>query len=305
MKTGKSISITWLAIALVIGIIVGVIGCYAAFSFITPTTVVTAPPPTTVVTTIPTTVVTTVTITPQKSLTFIDMIKSRGKLIVGTSADWPPFEYIDAKGNVAGIDIALAEKIAEALNVKLEIKDMKFAALIEALKGGQIDLILADMHITAEREKEVDFSKEYYIAYECAIVTLKNKASQFIDIPSLYGKNIGVQLGTIQEEWANNNLKDKANIISYDRVYPEMVMTLKRGDLDVIVVGDIIATVLERRDPDLVVVKRVGSLAGAAVALPQGAEDLKYIVNKVIEDLIKSGEMDNIFQEEISKWLGE
>lgn len=277
MKTGKSIKIVWLATTLIIGIIIGAIGYYAISLFIAP----------------------------QRPQSIVDTIKNRGKLIVGTSADWPPFEYIDAQGNFAGIDMVLAEKIAKALNVKLEIKDMKFAALIEALKGGQIDLILADMHVTAEREKEVDFSKEYYIAYECAIVTLKNKASQFLDIPSLYGKNIGVQLGTIQEEWANNNLKNKANIISYDRVYPEMVMTLKRGDLDAIVVGDVIATVLEKRDPDLVVAKRIGSLAGAAAALPQGAEDLKYIVNKVIEDLIKSGEMDNIFQEEISKWLGE
>jgi polar amino acid transport system substrate-binding protein len=161
------------------------------------------------------------------------------------------------------------------------------------------------MHHTAEREKEVDFSKGYYVAYDAAIVILKDKASQFVDIPSLYGKNIGVQLGTIQEEWANNNLKGKANIISYDRVYPEMVMTLKRGDLDAIIVGDIIASVLARRDPDLVIAKRIGSLSGAAVAIPQGAEDLKYIVNKVIEDLTNSGEMDRIFQEEINKWLGE
>ncbi len=277
MEKGKSIKNVWIVIALIVGIIIGAIGYYAA-SFL---------------------------IIQQKPQSIVDTIKSRGKLIVGTSADWPPFEYIDAQGKFAGIDIVLAEKIANALNVKLEIKDMKFAALIEALKGGQIDLILADMHVTAEREKEVDFSKEYYIAYECAIVTLKNKLSQFMDIPSLYGKNIGVQLGTIQEEWANNNLKDKANIKSYDRVYPEMVMTLKRGDLDAIVVGDIIASVLEKRDPDLAIAKRVGSLAGAAVALPQGAEDLKYIVNKVIEDLIKSGEMDKIFQEEINKWLGE
>jgi len=277
MKTGKDIKNVWIAIALIIGIIIGAAGYYVVSSFIAP----------------------------QKPPSLVDTIKSRGKLIVGTSADWPPFEYIDAQGNFAGIDIALAKKIAEALNVKLEIKDMKFAALIEALKGGQIDLILADMHHTAEREKEIDFSKGYYVAYDAAIVILKDKASQFVDVQSLYGKNIGVQLGTIQEEWANKNLKDKANIISYDRVYPEMVMTLKRGDLDAIIVGDIIASVLARRDPDLVIAKRIGSLSGAAVAIPQGAEDLKYIVNKVIEDLTNSGEIDRIFQEEINKWLGE
>ncbi len=91
----------------------------------------------------------------QEKLTprYVEKIKARGKLIVGTSADWPPFEYIDEKGNVIGIDIAIAKKIAEALGVELEIKDMKFAALIQALKAGIIDMILADMTPTPEREK--------------------------------------------------------------------------------------------------------------------------------------------------------
>jgi len=261
---------------LVIGIVIGAAGYHVASSFMAP----------------------------QEKPSLVETIKSRGKLIVGTSADWPPFEYIDAKGNFAGIDIAIAERIARELGVQLEVKDMKFAALIEALKGGQVDLVIADLHHTAEREREIDFSKGYYVAYDAAVVVLKSRAPEFKDEQSLYGKNIGVQLGTIQEEWANNHLKGKSNIVSYDRVYPEMVMTLKRGDLDALIVGDIIGQVLASRDPDLVVVMRLGSLSGAAIGVPQGAEDLKYVVNKVIEDLTSSGEMDRIFQEEINKWLG-
>lgn len=272
----SSINAVWLAAMLVIGIIIGAAGYYAVSSFMAP----------------------------QEKPSLVDTIKSRGKLIVGTSADWPPFEYIDAKGNYAGIDIAIADRIAKALGVQLEIKDMKFAALIEALKGGQVDLVIADLHHTAEREREIDFSKGYYVAYDAAVVVLKTRASEFKDEQSLYGKNIGVQLGTIQEEWANEHLKGKSNIVSYDRVYPEMVMTLKRGDLDALIVGDIIGQVLASRDPDLEVVMRLGSLSGAAIGVPQGAEDLKYVVNKVIEDLTSSGEMDKIFQEEINKWLG-
>jgi len=271
----SSINAVWLVIMLVIGIVIGAAGTYVASSFMAP---------------------------PAKP-SLVETIKSRGKLIVGTSADWPPFEYIDAKGNFAGIDIAIAERIARELGVQLEVKDMKFAALIEALKGGQVDLVIADLHHTAEREREIDFSKNYYVAYDASVVVLKSRAPEFKDEQSLYGKNIGVQLGTIQEEWANEHLKGKSNIVSYDRVYPEMVMTLKRGDLDALIVGDIIGQVLASRDPDLVVVMHLGSLSGAAVGIPQGEEELKYVVNKVIEDLISSGEMDNIFQEEINKWL--
>ncbi len=273
----KSVGAVWIALALVVGIVIGAGGFYAASSLMAP---------------------------PAKP-SLLETIKNRGVLIVGTSADWPPFEYIDAQGNFAGIDIVIADRIAREIGVKLEIRDMKFGALIQALKAGQIDLILADLHHTAEREKEIDFSKGYYVAYDAAVVVLKSKASQITSESSLVGKNIGVQQGTIQEEWAKKNLGGKANIVSYDRVYPEMVMTLKRGDLDAIIVGDIIATVLASRDPDLAVVLKIGSLSGAAVGIPQGEEELKYIVNKVIEDLTSTSEMNRIFEEEINKWLGQ
>ena len=236
---------------------------------------------------------------------YLEEIKKRGKLIVGTSADWPPFEYVK-DGKIVGIDIEIAKRIAKALGVELEIKDMKFAALIPALKSGQIDMILADITPTAEREKEVDFSIPYYTSKGYAVLTLKEKASELKSVESLYGKKIGVQLGTIQEEWAKENLKGKAEIISYDRVYPEMVMALKRSDIDAMIIGDIIAGVLQKRDPDLALAFYAGApTIGAAVAVPEGAEDLKYEVNKVLESLIESGEMAKIFEEQIAEWLGE
>jgi polar amino acid transport system substrate-binding protein len=241
---------------------------------------------------------------PQQPPSQLDEIKSRGKLIVGTSADWPPFEYIDSAGRYAGIDMALAEKIARELGVQLEVKDMKFAALIEALKGGQIDIILADIHPTAEREKVIDFTKNYYIAYDGSVLVLKKGAQNIRDEQSLKGKRIGVQLGTIQEEWAKEKLGASSEIVSFDRVFPEMVMALKRGDLDAIVVGDIIGEVLAKRDPELQVVFKVGSLGGAAIGVRQGSEELKYVINKLIEEMIDSGEMSRLFEEEIGKWLG-
>jgi ABC-type amino acid transport substrate-binding protein len=266
----------WLVVMLVIGAVIGAAGVLV-YNALTP---------------------------PQQPPSQLDEIKSRGKLIVGTSADWPPFEYIDSAGRYAGIDMALAEKIARELGVQLEVKDMKFAALIEALKGGQIDIILADIHPTAEREKVIDFTKNYYIAYDGSVLVLKKGAQNIRDEQSLKGKRIGVQLGTIQEEWAKKKLGASSEIVSFDRVFPEMVMALKRGDLDAIVVGDIIGEVLAKRDPELQVVFKVGSLGGAAIGVRQGSEELKYVINKLIEEMIDSGEMSRLFEEEIGKWLG-
>jgi polar amino acid transport system substrate-binding protein len=266
----------WLVVMLVIGAVIGAAGVLV-YNALTP---------------------------PQQPPSQLDEIKSRGKLIVGTSADWPPFEYIDSAGRYAGIDMALAEKIARELGVQLEVKDMKFAALIEALKGGQIDIILADIHPTAEREKVIDFTKNYYIAYDGSVLVLKKGAQNIRDEQSLKGKRIGVQLGTIQEEWAKKKLGASSEIVSFDRVFPEMVMALKRGDLDAIIVGDIIGEVLAKRDPELQVVFKVGSLGGAAIGVRQGSEELKYVINKLIEEMIDSGEMSRLFEEEIGKWLG-
>ncbi|RLE59888.1 MAG: amino acid ABC transporter substrate-binding protein [Thermoprotei archaeon] len=232
---------------------------------------------------------------------YVEEIKKRGKLIVGTSADWPPFEYIE-DGNYMGIDIRIAQKIAEKLGVELEIKDMKFAALIEALKTGMVDMVIADMTPTAEREKVVDFSVPYYFSKGHAVLVLKESAIDSVE--DLYGKKVGVQLGTTQEEWAKENLKGKAEIVSYNKVYPEMVMVLMRGDVSAILVGDIVGGVLTSKFPELKIAFYVGgSSVGAAVAVAEGAEDLKYVINSVIQELIETGEMDKIFEEEIAKWM--
>ena len=235
------------------------------------------------------------------SPSYVEQIKKRGKLIVGTSADWPPFEYIH-EGEYAGIDIVIAQRIAQELGVELEIKDMKFDALIEALSNGMVDIIIADITPTSEREKVIDFSIPYYFSKGYAVLTLKD--ADIDSVESLYGKKIGVQSGTIQQDWAEENLGGKAEIITYTRVYPDMIMVLKRGDVDAIIIGDTIGNALVSKDPSLKVAFYAGSATtGGAVGLRQGAEDLKYVVNKVLEEMIKSGEMQELFNSETLKWL--
>ncbi|MEM4332541.1 MAG: transporter substrate-binding domain-containing protein, partial [Nitrososphaerota archaeon] len=93
--SAKSVGAVWIAVALVVGLVVGAGGFYAFSSLVAP---------------------------PVKP-SLLETIKSRGVLIVGTSADWPPFEYIDSKGNFAGIDMVIADRIAREIGVKLEVRD--------------------------------------------------------------------------------------------------------------------------------------------------------------------------------------
>ena len=103
----------------------------------------------------------------------MDKIKEKGKIVIGTSADYPPYEFhksIDGKDTIVGFDIEIAKEIAKDLGVELEIKDMKFDGLLAALQTGNIDFVAAGMNPTEDRKKNVDFSKIYYTAVQCVVI---------------------------------------------------------------------------------------------------------------------------------------
>ncbi|MFP3488402.1 transporter substrate-binding domain-containing protein, partial [Staphylococcus sp. SIMBA_130] len=95
-----------------------------------------------------------------------DGANSEKTLVMGTSADYPPFEYIDsAQGEeIIGFDVDIANYIADELGYNVEIKDMDFSGLITALSSERVDFVLAGMTPTEERKENVDFSDIYYSA---------------------------------------------------------------------------------------------------------------------------------------------
>ncbi|MFN7105465.1 MAG: ABC transporter substrate-binding protein [Pyrobaculum sp.] len=236
--------------------------------------------------------------TAQACPTSLYVIKKRGVLAVGTSADWPPYEYIE-HGQIVGIDIDIVRKIADSLGVRLEIRDMKFAGLIEAVKKGDVDLIIAEISITPERETQVLFSIPYQVNPSAVVTTA---TAQIKTVENLKGKTIGVQLGTVQEEWAMKTLGNYSKIVSFDRVYPYMVEALKKGDLDAIVVGEVVARVITSRNPELKIVFTVVPRY-SAIAMPLCAYDLKLAVDRIVYDMLQTGEIEHIINRWVEKWL--
>mgnify|MGYP001770628502 CR=1 FL=1 len=228
----------------------------------------------------------------------IDAIKARGKLVVGTSADWPPYEYIEG-GKVVGIDIDIAKKIADSLGVGLEVRDMKFSALIEAVKRGDVDVVLADMAITPERETQVLFSIPYQVD---SSVVIAKRGSSVRGVEDLRGRAVGVQVGTVQEDWALRTLGNVSKIVRYDKVYPYMVEALRKGDVDAIVVGGVVGRAIVTRFPEFEIVASTG-VRYSAVAMPSCASDLKLQVDRVIYDMLQSGEMERLITSWVEKWL--
>jgi Bacterial extracellular solute-binding proteins, family 3. len=211
-------------------------------------------------------------------------------LKMGTSADFPPFESRDEKGNFVGFDIDLAQTIADELGYKLEITDMKFEGLISALQFGKVDMVLAGMSATADRKENVDFSKEYHRSSE---MFLTKADSPVHSLEELKGKTVGVQLGTIQEEGADK-LKDKYGFkVKKVDDASVLIMELLSGKIDVAYMDKQVATGYAEEhglhgfdDP-------TSSSPGMAIAFPKGS-DLVDQVNEVLDQLEKNGELQKL-----------
>jgi ABC-type amino acid transport substrate-binding protein len=136
------------------------------------------------------------------------------KLIIGTDATYPPFEFVDEHGQISGVDIEVGREIGKALGREVEFRNINFDGLILALRTGSIDLALSAMTATPERRKSIDFS-EPYVKTGLAILAAKNSTLQSAADLKTSGRKIVVRLGTTGESWARENLKD-AKIIALD-----------------------------------------------------------------------------------------
>jgi polar amino acid transport system substrate-binding protein len=233
----------------------------------------------------------------------VDVIKKRGRLIVGTDATWPPWEWVMGD-KIVGWDIDIAREIAKALGVQLEIRDMRFAGLLEAVRKGDVDLAISAITWTSEREKVLEFSMPYYL--ESIVVVTKAARNDINKVEDLYGKTVGVQIGTTHEEWAAENLEKpgKAFVRRYDKVYPYMVEVLRRGDVDAIILDRSIAAALTKKFSDLKIAFELPGSAGyISVAMPKCAQDLKLVVDQVIENLMQTGKLDEMFQRNFELFL--
>ncbi len=233
--------------------------------------------------------------------TLVDVIKERGYLVVGTSADFPPFEFVAENGTIMGFDIDIAKEIAKKLGVELKVVDMDFDALIPALQDGKIDLIIAGMSITEERKKVVDFSEPYFEADQAILVRAD---SEIASLDDLKGKKVGVQSGTTGEDWAVTNLVEagitsEENLYSYDK-FIAAVEALRIGHLDAVVMDAPVAKTFVKKYPELKIafIVKTGEVYGIAVR--KGEAELLDLINEVLKELKETGKLDKL----VEKWFG-
>ena len=218
----------------------------------------------------------------------VEMIKEKGKIVVGTSADYPPYEFhkeINGVDTYVGFDIAIAQKIAEDMGVELEIVDMKFDGLLAALTGKKIDFIAAGMNPTEERKKSVDFSMVYYDAHSTMLVAA-DKVDMLKAPEDFKGLKVGVQKGTIQEEIADTQFPDSEKV-AISKI-PNLIMELQSGKIDGIILAEVVAKSYAEANESIAVNNLdLGSEGGVALAINKNQEDLLSQINSTLETIIE------------------
>ena len=133
-------------------------------------------------------------------------VRSSGRMVVGTSLDYPPFSYRNEQFQPDGFDIAVINDIAGRLGVGTEIKDMAFDSLVDALNLRQVDVAIAAITVTNEREALVDFSNIYWIGEEGTLARADSAIPPINTLSAMAGYRIGVQRGSVYESWLQSDL---------------------------------------------------------------------------------------------------
>lgn len=230
--------------------------------------------------------------------TKLDQIKEKGELVLGTSADYPPMEWIQVNGkdqNIVGVDIEIAKAIADKLGVKLVIKNMDFTGLLNSLNADDIDIVLAGMVANEKRRKEVDFSEPYYAGGQVLLVR-KGEEGNYKTIEDLKGKKIGTQMGTIQQEYADANFEGNVTGLENNN---NLLMELKNKTFDCLFMAELPAKQFAYANDDLALIEDLGvpNEDGNAVAVKKGNPELLDVINEVIKDLKEKDKVASWFDQ--------
>lgn len=232
----------------------------------------------------------------------LEKIKSAGKLVVGTEAQYAPYEFKDLDANFAGCDIFLAEKIAEKLGVELEIVDMAFDGIIPAAQAGQVDLGIAAFTNTPERAEVIDFSDIYEVSLQYLVVAAEN-VEKYSTKEALSGLKIGSQKGTIQSNLVVSAFPD-SELFELEK-YPALALEVQNGNIAGLVVDAAVG--------DSLVANSNGALAvsayeftkeeasfGKSVVIQKGNEDLVAVVNEVIAQVLADGSYQKAYDDAVA-----
>ena len=217
--------------------------------------------------------------------------EKENKIIVGTSADFPPFEYMEGD-KIVGFDVEMITDILTSQNYTVEVQDMAFDSLIAALQTNKIDVIVAGMSITEKRLQEISFSDPYFEADQSVLI--KSDSGIVINnVSDLENLTVGVQTGTTGDDWVfetlvNTSKTPEEKYKQYE-TYDLAVLDLKAGRIQIIVLDKPVAQALSA-DGDLKIAYTIITNENYGIGVRKGDTELLQKINTGLAELKASAD---------------
>ena len=234
-------------------------------------------------------------------------VKDKGTLVLGTSPDYPPYEFqttVNGNDKIVGFDISIARKIAKDIGVKLVIKKMDFDSLLVGLETHKIDMVISGMNPSDDRKKSIDFSDVYYNGKQMMLVNKADK-DKYKKLNDFSGLSVGAQTGSLQysmskEQINNVDIKGLAKVT-------DLILALKSGKVAGVAMEEPTAKAYAQNDSSLAVVNpgfvSAADARGAAVGFAKKSDTLVAAANKSIKEIKDKDLINKTYLPEASNYL--
>lgn len=211
-----------------------------------------------------------------------------GTLVMATEATFPPYEYVEGD-EIVGIDVEIAQAIANDLGMELQIDDMDFNSIITAVQSGKADMGIAGMTVSEERLQNVNFSESYATGVQVIIVP---EDSDIASPDDMEGKLIGVQNGTTGHIYCSDDYGED-NVVPYTNG-ANAVEALKTGKVDCVVIDNEPAKAFVAANEGLKILDTEYTIEDYAIAIAKENEELLEKVNASLAKLKEDGTLQAI-----------
>lgn len=223
-------------------------------------------------------------------------VKQTGVLRVGFEGTYSPFNFLNDQNQFDGFDVDISNEVAKRLGVKAEFVATKWEGLIGGLNADKFDIIIAQMSITEERKKSVDFTEPYVITG--GVLATRTDTSDVTKLDDIKGKAVGVGAGTTFEEVVSK--VEGADVRKYKSMN-DYLQDLVNKRLDVIMNDQLVLGYnIKAKNLPVKIVSGIINEDQIGMEIKKGNSDFVEAVNQILADIKKDGTYETIYK----KWFG-
>lgn len=216
-------------------------------------------------------------------------------LVMATNANFPPYEYKEGE-NFEGIDVEIAQKIAEKMGRTLEIEDVEFGSIVSGVESGKYDIGMAGMTVNEERLQSVNFTSSYATGIQVVIV---KEDSAITSIDDLYGEGIliGVQQDTTGDIYSSDTIENGGfgadKVVQYKNG-ADAVQALITGKVSCVIIDNEPAKSFVKANTGLKILSTEYVQEDYAIAVNKSNTELLEELNKILSELTADGTVQKI-----------